>query len=121
MKILTSEPKKLEQALDQFEKLAMVVLPQIGRKVEYNNGFWLVGQNTAGDDSDGRTSLRWDNIRYDEGQDLHYIKNVMYAPGYRPEYLVMIQQIINDLELIEDDNFTPTEEDEKPNNINKEP
>ncbi len=132
-KILTSTPEKLEQALDQFEKLAMVVLPQIGRKIEYNNGFWLVGQNAAGENNDGRTSLRYDIVRYDEGQDVHYIKNLMYTPGYRDEYLAMIQQIINDLKLVEDDNFTPTEEEEEPTktvgkitykkltNINKEP
>lgn len=136
MKILISTSEKLEQALDQFEKLAMIVLPQIGRKVEYNKGFWLVGQNAAGENTDGRTSLRYDSVHYDEDQDLHYISNPMYAPGYRDEYLAMIQQIINDLKLVEDDNFTPTPEEEptkdikvsvgkitykKLTNINKEP
>ncbi len=138
MKILTSTPEKLEQALDHFEKLAMAVLPQIGRTIIYDNGFWLVGQNAAGENNDGRTSLRYDIVHYDEGQKIHYIKNLMYTPGYRDEYLAMIQQIINDLELVEDDNFTPTPEEEpeptkdikvsvgeitykKLTNINKEP
>ena len=110
MKILTSTHEKLEQALDQFELLAIEVLPQIGRNIykDENGRWWLVGQNSAGGDSDKRTSLRWDNIKYDEGQKLHYIKNIMYVQGYRPEYLARLQQIIDDLGLVENDDFELT-------------
>jgi len=111
MKVLISTPEKLEQALDQFEKLAMIVLPQIGRTVIYEDGFWLVGQNSAGENTKGRTSLRYDSVHFDEEQDVHYISNPKYAPGYRPEYVAMIQQIINDLGLVEDNDFQPTQED----------
>jgi len=113
MKILTSTPEKLEQALDQFELLAIEVLPQIGRTIykDENGKWWLIGQNAAGEDTDKRTSLRYDSVHYDDGQALSYFKNPKYAPGYAPEYVAMIQQIINDLELVEDNNFTPTPED----------
>lgn len=104
MKILKSTPETLQDFLEKMVDLAKQVFPTLDRTIV---GDTVVNIHQDKDHSTA-TSLWWDNIKYDEVQSVHYIANIMYAAGYRDEFLAMIQQIIDETGLVADDNFTPT-------------
>ncbi len=116
MKALTGTPENIKSFIQDCVDLAKAVFPTLGRTIE---GEFLVNLKD-GKDWTTKTKLRYDECHYDEGQKLHFTSNPVYAAGFRPEFVAMLQLIINKSELTADDNFTPTQE-EQPNNINKEP
>ena len=107
MKILKSDPEKLQEFLQQLVDLGKQVFPKIGRTII---GDHLLNRHQD-KDFNTATSLWWDKVKYDAEQDVHYIKNIIHS-NYDQQYLDMIQVIINDLGLVEDDNFIPTPSDE---------
>jgi hypothetical protein len=116
MKVLIGTPENIEALIQANVDLAKAIFPTLGRTIE---GEYLVNLKD-GKDWKTKTKLRYDECHYDEGQDVHYTSNPVYAAGFRPEFVAMLQLIINKSELTADNNFTPTQEQE-PNNITKEP
>ncbi|MEE9352582.1 MAG: hypothetical protein V3U78_10000 [Thiotrichaceae bacterium] len=106
--IISPTEDKLQDFLQQLVDLAKQVFPTLGRTVIDEHD--LLINRHQGKDTNTATSLWWDKIKYDGAQELYYIANIMKS-NYDPQYLAMIQQIINDLELVEDDDFQPTEEE----------
>ncbi len=106
MKVLTGTPENIAAFIQECVDLAKVVFPQLGRTIE---GEFLVNLKD-GKDWTTKTNLRYDEDHYDEDQDIHYTANPVYAAGFRAEFVEMLQAIIDASELIEDNDFQPTQE-----------
>jgi len=116
MKVLAGTPKQIKAFIQDCVDLAKVIFPTLGRTIE---GEFLVNLKD-GKDWTTKTKLRYDECHYDEGQDVHYTANPVYAAGFRPEFVAMLQREVDKSGLTADNNFQPTQEEEL-TNINKEP
>jgi len=108
MKVLIGTHEQIEAFIQECVDLAKAIFPTLGRTIE---GEFLVNLKD-GKDWTTKTKLRYDECHYDEGQKLHYTANPVYAAGFRPEFVAMLQNLINKSGLIEDDDFQPTQEEE---------
>ena len=104
MKVLKGTPENIEAFIQECVDLAKVIFPTLGRTIE---GEYLVNWKD-GKDWTTKTKLRYDEAHYDEGQDVHYTANPVYASGFRPEFIAMLQNLVNKSGLTEDDDFQPT-------------
>ncbi len=104
MKVLTGTPEQIESFIQDCVDLAKVIFPSLGRTIE---GEFLVNLK-GGKDWTTKTKLRYDECHYDEDQDVYYMDNPVYAEGFRPEFVEMLQNLVNKSGLIIDDTFKPT-------------
>jgi hypothetical protein len=107
MKVLIGTPENIEAFIQEGVDLAKAIFPTLGRTIE---GEYLVNLKD-GKDWTTKTKLRYDECHYDEGQDVHYTSNPVYAAGFKPEFVAMLQNLVNKSSLTEDDNFQPTQEE----------